>query len=124
MELNKIICGDALEVLKTLESESIDCCITSPPYFGLRDYGMKNQIGLEETPEAYVQKLVKVFREVKRMLKKDGTLWLNLGDSYGGSGMGLSYSGFTKGHNAIDTRPMDMRPAIAHIRGKWNKQLL
>src|SRR3990167_6282104 len=82
MEVNKIIQGDALEVLKTLESESVDCCVTSPPYFGLRDYCVAGQIGLEETPEAYVQKLVDVFREVKRVLKKEGTAWLNLGDSY------------------------------------------
>jgi len=85
---NEIINGDSLEVLKTLESESVDCCITSPPYFGLRDYGMKGQMGLEETPEDYVQKLVELFREVKRVLRDDGTLWLNLGDSYSGSGKG------------------------------------
>src|SRR3990167_9755753 len=82
MSMEKIICGDSKEVLKTFDAESVDCCITSPPYFGLRDYGMDGQIGLEETPEAYVTKLVEVFREVKRVLKKDGTLWLNLGDSY------------------------------------------
>ena len=83
---NEIICGDSLEVLKTLESESVDCCITSPPYFGLRDYGVSGQIGLEETPEAFVAALVAVFREVKRVLKKEGTLWLNLGDSYSSNG--------------------------------------
>jgi DNA modification methylase len=67
----------------------IDCCVTSPPYYGLRDYGHKDQIGLEKTPEQYVNKLVEIFREVKRVLKKEGTLWLNLGDSYcGGSKKG------------------------------------
>ena len=76
-----IIQGDALAKLKELPSESVDCCITSPPYFGLRDYGVDGQIGLEESPEAYVSKLVEVFREVRRVLKKEGTLWLNLGDS-------------------------------------------
>lgn len=81
--MSKILQGDALNVLKTIESSSIQTCITSPPYFGLRDYGHKNQIGLEETPDAYVLKLVELFREVKRILKDDGTLWLNLGDSYG-----------------------------------------
>lgn len=82
-----IIQGDALTRLKELPSESVDCCITSPPYFGLRDYGVEGQIGLEESPEAYVSKLVEVFREVRRVLKKEGTLWLNLGDSYwGGKG--------------------------------------
>lgn len=68
--------------LSTLPSESIDCCITSPPYYGLRDYGIEGQIGLEQTPEAYVARLVDVFREVRRVLKPEGTLWLNLGDSY------------------------------------------
>ena len=81
-----IIQGDALAKLKELPSESVDCCITSPPYFGLRDYGVDGQIGLEESPEAYVSKLVEVFREVRRVLKKEGTLWLNLGDSYAGNG--------------------------------------
>ena len=132
--MSKIIQGDCLEVLKTLPDESVDCCITSPPYYGLRDYGtgewvggdpncpqrrlskyspstitghaqeelrgnvgdaiykavcplcgavrVDKQIGLEETPEAYVQRLVDVFHEVKRVLKDDGTLWLNLGDTY------------------------------------------
>jgi DNA modification methylase len=86
--VNKILQGDAIKKLKEIESESVDCCITSPPYFGLRDYSEKNQIGLEKTPEEYIEKLVKVFREVRRVLKKDGTCWLNLGDSYSGSGKG------------------------------------
>ena len=80
--------GDCLETLKTLPDCSVQCCVTSPPYYGLRDYGVEGQIGLEETPEAYVAKLVAVFREVKRMLKDDGTLWVNIGDSYSGSGKG------------------------------------
>ena len=136
--MSKILLGDCLEVLKSLEDESVDCCITSPPYYGLRDYGtgtwiggdpncphfrtshfsaknktehknlleMKGvadsidkkvcplcgavrkdqQIGLEETPEMYIEKLTAVFHEVKRVLKNDGTLWLNIGDSYWGSG--------------------------------------
>lgn len=131
---NIILCGDALQMLKTLEDKSVDCCVTSPPYYGLRDYGTgtwvggdpncphrrmskfsentitghaqeelagnvgdaiykticplcgarreDKQIGLEETPEAYVERLVQVFREVKRVLKDDGTLWLNIGDTY------------------------------------------
>ncbi|MDD3040436.1 site-specific DNA-methyltransferase [Bacteroides sp.] len=83
--------GDALKIIKDLVSESIHCCVTSPPYWGLRDYGVEGQLGLEPTPEEYVSKVVEVFREVKRVLRKDGTLWLNLGDSYakeGLSGMG------------------------------------
>ena len=138
METSKIYQGDCLEVLKTFPDKSIDCCVTSPPYYGLRDYGTgkwiggdpncphrrmskysentitghkqielvanvgdaiyktvcplcgaireDKQIGLEETPEEYINKLVKVFREVKRCLKDDGTLWVNIGDSYAGTG--------------------------------------
>jgi len=84
----KILTGDCVETLKELEDESIHMCVTSPPYYGLRDYGHDGQIGLEETPEEYVQKMVEVFREVKRVLRDDGTLWLNIGDSYAGSGKG------------------------------------
>ena len=90
---DEILQGDCLKVLSTLEDESVDCVITSPPYWGLRDYGVDGQLGLEETPEEYVSKLVSVFREVKRVLKKDGTLWLNLGDSYAGSGKGQTKDG-------------------------------
>jgi DNA modification methylase len=77
-----ILQGDCLDVLKTLPDQSIQCCVTSPPYYGLRDYGVSGQIGLEETPEIYINKLVAVFQEVKRVLKDDGTLWVNMGDSY------------------------------------------
>lgn len=80
----RIFNGDCLEEMEWMASESVQCCVTSPPYFGLRDYGHNGQIGLEETPEQYVTKLVEVFREVRRILKPDGTLWLNLGDSYAG----------------------------------------
>ena len=134
METNKIYCGNSLDILKTFEDSSIDCCITSPPYYGLRDYGtgkwvggdpncphrrlskasdktitghsqeelkgnvgdaiyksvcplcgavrVDDQVGLEETPEEYINKLVEIFREVKRVLKEDGTLWINIGDTY------------------------------------------
>jgi len=146
----RIIQGDALAVLKTLPSESIDCCITSPPYWGLRDYGtakweggnpecdhvnpklprstrltrddrrqeiaialfghqfrdicgkcgairIDNQIGLEKTPKEYVAKLVEIFREVRRVLKREGTVWLNLGDSYCGSGEKSTNTGLVEG---------------------------
>ena len=79
--------GDCLESLKSLGDESVNCCVTSPPYWGLRDYGESDQLGLEETPEEYVANMVKVFSEVKRVLTKDGTLWLNLGDSYVGKSL-------------------------------------
>jgi hypothetical protein len=74
--------GSALEVLRGADDRQFRCCVTSPPYWALRDYGVDGQIGLEETPEEYVEKLVQVFREVRRVLTDDGTLWLNLGDSY------------------------------------------
>ena len=78
----RIIPGDCIEGLRTLPDASVHCCVTSPPYWGLRDYGHDGQIGLEATPEAYVARMVEVFREVRRVLRDDGTLWLNLGDSY------------------------------------------
>ena len=84
----KILQGDCRYVLKTLPEGSVNCCVTSPPYFSLRDYKVDGQIGLEPTPDAYVAELVAVFREVRRVLADDGTLWLNLGDSYSGSGKG------------------------------------
>lgn len=84
----RIIVGDALSVLRTLESGSVHCCVSSPPYWGLRDYGVEGQIGLESTPEEFVSKLVDVFRGVRRVLRDDGTLWLNIGDSYVGSSGG------------------------------------
>jgi len=80
--------GDALEVLRTLPDESVNCCVTSPPYWGLRDYGVTGQLGLEKTPEEYVSKVVEIFREVRRVTRGDGTLWLNLGDSYASNGPG------------------------------------
>lgn len=81
----QIINGDCRELLKTIADGSVDCCVTSPPYFGLRDYGHDKQIGLETNPYAFVSQLVEVFREVRRILKDNGTVWLNLGDSYAGS---------------------------------------
>jgi site-specific DNA-methyltransferase (adenine-specific) len=78
----EILHGDCRQTLKTLPEGSVNCCVTSPPYFGLRDYGHDGQIGLEESPDAFVQQMVTVFREVRRLLRDDGTLWLNLGDSY------------------------------------------
>jgi DNA modification methylase len=81
----RVLRGDCLSLLLMLPAGSAHTCVTSPPYFGLRDYGVAGQIGLEETPAQYVAKLVEVFREVRRVLRDDGTLWLNLGDSYAGS---------------------------------------
>lgn len=88
---NKIIQGDALEVLKTLPDESVDCVITSPPYWALRDYGVLGQLGLESTFQEYISKLCNIFNEVKRVLKKEGTCWVNMGDTYGGTGDKADY---------------------------------
>jgi len=81
----RLIPGDALDRLRLLPGDSVHCCVTSPPYYRLRDYGCAGQIGLETTPDEYIAALVAVFREVRRVLRKDGTLWLNIGDSYAGS---------------------------------------
>lgn len=83
--INKIIQGDCLIELKKLKEESIDCIITSPPYWGLRDYGVKGQIGLEKTIDEYLEKMLKITAELKRVLKKTGTMWWNHGDCYGGN---------------------------------------
>ncbi|MDR1604069.1 MAG: site-specific DNA-methyltransferase [Gracilibacteraceae bacterium] len=84
-ETNIIMCGDALGVLQTLPDGCVNMAVTSPPYYGLRDYGVDGQIGLEPTPAEYVSRLAAVFREVRRVLAPDGTLWLNIADSYAGS---------------------------------------
>ena len=82
----QILQGDCRETLRSLPDGSVNCCVTSPPYYGLRDYGVDGQIGLEPTPEEYVAQMVSVFREVRRVLRDDGTCWLNLGDSYYAAG--------------------------------------
>ena len=79
----QILTGDSLTVLPTLTAESVQCCVTSPPYWGLRDYDHPAQIGAEPEPVLYVENLVAIFREVRRVLRKDGTVWLNVGDDYG-----------------------------------------
>jgi len=85
---SEIITGDALDVLRGIPSASVQCCVTSPPYWGLRDYQVECQFGLEKTPGEYVEKLVAIFREVRRVLRDDGTCWVNLGDSYAASSKG------------------------------------
>lgn len=98
--------GDALEVLRELPEQSVDCCVTSPPYFGLRDYGEEGQYGLEGSPAEYVEKMRTVFAEVRRVLADDGTLWLNIGDSYANTGNAAS--GETRGR----ARTVAMAPRI------------
>jgi DNA modification methylase len=105
-----ILNGDVLTHLRELPEQSVQCCVTSPPYWGLRDYGVDGQIGLEKTPEEYTQKMVEVFREVKRVLRDDGTLWLNLGDSYTSTAQGTyntvdDYVGEGTGKSRANYRP-------------------
>ncbi len=115
--LNKIHQGDVLDVLRSWPDGFVQCVVTSPPYWGLRDYGVEGQIGLEKTPEAYVEKMVEVFREVRRVLRDDGTLWLNLGDSYIATGTGSvsNKSTITGGHKNQDQaskRPCKDAPGL------------
>jgi DNA modification methylase len=106
LPINQVLHGNSLEVLKTIPTGTINTCITSPPYWGLRDYGVEEQIGLEKTPEEYVSKMVEIFREVKRVLRDDGTLWLNLGDCYFGSSM----TGGTKRKGRMFKKPSNCVP--------------
>lgn len=103
-----ILQGDCLERLKEIPASSVNACVTSPPYWGLRDYGVDGQLGLEKTPDEYVSRLVEVFREVRRVLRDDGTLWLNLGDSYissGGNTKGASSDGGTgRAWNGVNSK--------------------
>lgn len=88
MEVNRIYCGDTLETVQQFETESIDCVITSPPYYQLRDYGFADQWGLEKTYQEYLDKMLALMAELKRVLKPTGTMWINLGDSYNGNKQG------------------------------------
>lgn len=92
----RLYLGDVLARLHEMPAKSVHMCVTSPPYWGLRDYNVDGQLGSEKTPEEFVQKMVEVFREVRRVLRDDGTLWLNLGDSYGGGGSGSIKKGFNE----------------------------
>ena len=140
----QIIPGDCIEGMRTLPDASVHCCVTSPPYYGLRNYGHDGQIGLEATPEAYVARMVEVFREVRRVLRDDGTCWVNLGDSYAGSGAkpggeekhsgdagcraGWTSSGYKRHNPPSDLKPKDLvgipwRVAFAlQADGWWLRQ--
>jgi DNA modification methylase len=106
--MDKIFTGDALTILRTLPSRIVQTCVTSPPYWGLRDYGVKGQLGLEKTPAQYVARIVDLFREVRRVLREDGTLWLNLGDCYAQSMYG-SGGGWAKKKNEYTNAPAQDR---------------
>lgn len=108
MDFNKIYNMGCLDGLQLLDGESIDCCVTSPPYWGLRDYGVSGQIGCEPVPDEYISNLVTIFQEVKRVLKKDGTLWVNIGDSYS--------SVHTGGHKSVKSTVGNNEIGIQEIR--------
>lgn len=117
-----ILTGDALAVLRTLPDQSVHCCVTSPPYWGLRDYGVSGQIGLESSPQEYVAALLPIFKEVWRVLRNDGTLWLNLGDSY------IGYHGNKRAHGSVAPSDKDgyrenMRATSVGANGLKNKDM-
>ena len=103
---NTVLCGDALEVLKTLPDECVQMCVTSPPYYGLRDYGAEGQIGCEQTPFEYIDRLTEIFREVRRVLKSNGTLWLNIATPEAARAFGAK---------ALPNAPKANRPTTASI---------
>jgi len=123
-ETNQVYQGDCLEVLKAFPDESIDCVITSPPYWGLRDYGIDNQLGLEEHPQQYIDKVLEVMKECQRVLKPTGTIFLNLGDSFytkSGSGQG---SNFLERHRELDGGAGRLTRAHTETRGKFKSNWL
>ncbi len=113
---HQILVGDCLELLRAMPAESVHCCVTSPPYYGLRDYGVDGQIGLEETPAEFLAKLVEVFREVRRVLRKDGTAWVNMGDSYASMAGGYAPDGSAGKHDIVSRAT---RGAV--LRGRLRK---
>jgi DNA modification methylase len=122
--MNNILEGNVLDRLKDIDEKSIQCVVTSPPYWGLRDYGENEQLGLEETPEEYVENMVKVFHEVKKVLRDDGTLWLNLGDSYIGGGRGWQYCKEDSLQNAHIKAGVKYGKPTGKIKGLKSKDLV
>ena len=122
----ELLHGDALEQLRALPSESVQCCVTSPPYWGLRDYGVAAQLGLERRPEEYVANLVAVLREVRRVLKETGTLWLNLGDSYATSAgaVGRCPGGGEQGQRFLRQGHINTQPNRMPLAGLKPKDLV
>jgi len=121
MELNKIHNTDCLSGLKALPDECVDCVVTSPPYWGLRDYGTEGQLGLEPTFQEYINKLCDIFDEVKRVLKKEGTVWVNLGDTYGG---GIAHSDFNTVNRYTEGGPWKTEPFKSDVKKPQEKSLL
>ena len=132
MDLNKILKGHALDVLKTLPECSINTCVTSPPYWNLRDYktnpvlwndGWTGELGAEPDFNLYINHLCDICDEVKRVLKDDGTCFVNMGDTYGGSSLNCSYAVKTKGKTSF-LKDVDHLQKVGHARGKYDKSLL
>ena len=117
--INTVLCGDAIQVLQTLPEKTVHTCVTSPPYYGLRDYGMPEQIGLEESPQDYIAKLTAVFREVRRVLRDDGTLWVNIADSYAGSGKGAWSKPSSARPSSKQSYPYEADNPAANIPTTW-----
>ena len=119
-ETNIIIQSDNLKALRSMPADSVHCCVTSPPYYGLRDYEIEGQIGREDTPEQYIERLAGVFREVYRVLRPDGTLWLNISDTYCGTGSKGGYADpkYTKG------RTGQRVSIVQNVRGCKHKDLI
>lgn len=122
MKTNTILQGDALKVLKRLPAESINCIMTSPPYWALRDYGVEDQLGLEPTFDEYIKKLCDVFEEAKRVLRKDGTCWVNLGDTYASGGGNATEQSFCRERGKTQSHPNT--PPKSKLRGSRAKCLL
>ncbi|MEL4167309.1 DNA-methyltransferase [Pseudomonas sp. ZS001] len=110
---HQILVGDCIDMMRTLPDRSVQCCVTSPPYFGLRDYGMADQIGLEQAPAEFIARLVMVFREVRRVLRDDGTVWVNMGDTYASIAGGYAPGGSAGKHDIVS---LATRGAV--LRGK------
>lgn len=120
----QILIGDCREKLRELPDASVNCCVTSPPYFGLRDYGVEGQMGLEPTPDEFVAGMVEVFREVRRVLRDDGTLWLNIGDSYSSSATGDPRAGSTLQGGIANQVECGKRPNKTGFTGIKTKDLI
>lgn len=125
MENHRILVGDCIEMMRTLPDKSVHTCVTSPPYFGLRDYGVNGQIGLEESPAEFLSRLVAVFREVRRVLRDDGTIWVNMGDSYASKPNGpLSGGGHVAGLPHVAVRTAQSRRSSRIPEGFKHKDLM
>jgi site-specific DNA-methyltransferase (adenine-specific) len=122
---HQILVGDCIDMMRTLPDQSVQCCVTSPPYFGLRDYGVDGQIGLEETPAEFIARLVDVFREVRRVLRDDGTAWVNMGDSYASKPNGpVGFGGHSGDTPHVAVRTANARRSSQIPEGFKHKDLM